>query len=71
LDLSPARPAGAESFRKCPMTGCPVNVWGPINTENYCREHGGAPFFQVDDAEYGTPRTAAQAGPLPRPAPAP
>lgn len=66
----PARPAGVESFRKCPMTGCPVNVWGPLLTDNYCRAHGGTPPIETHDDEYGNPVMASEADP-PRPRLAP
>lgn len=58
-----------EAFAKCPVPGCTVSVWGPTNTENACRAHGGnrLNFPEVNDDEWGEPNhiQAAAGGPPP------
>ena len=56
-----------EAFRRCPSNGCTAHVWGSTRTDNYCKAHGGNRFDfpEIDDDEYGLPRTAAPDGPLP------
>lgn len=65
--MSPARPAGSETYRKCPYTGCPVMVYGHVLTENPCRDHGGQSAFELNTDEYGIPRQASTGGSPPPP----
>lgn len=58
-------PAGIEAWRKCPIDGCFVDVYGPLSRENRCREHGGAPAFQQHTDAFGIPTEAERADPPP------
>ena len=62
-----------EGFALCPALGCTVSVWGATRSENYCKAHGGnrLDFPEIDDDEYGLPRTASSGGLLPPPEPRP
>lgn len=68
-------PAGLLAFRKCPISGCIVDVYGPTSGDpSHCATHGGDPSFpQVPEAdEWGEPQhdfpgAADTGGPLPLP----
>ena len=57
-----------ETFRRCGVPGCVVNVWGPTGAEINCKAHGGnrQDFPEVLEAdEWGEPITNSAAAGVP------